>query len=86
MNNMKLGTKLYLGFASLVGIALLLGGVAVWKMSNVKRDATVMASDYMPAVLAANNVEREALMTMYELRGYAYTEQTDFLTKGRAHL
>ena len=86
MNHMKLGTKLYLGFSSLVAIALLLGGMAVWKMSGVKRDATTMAVDYMPAVLVANNVERESLNTMYEMRGYAYTEQADFLTKSRANL
>ena len=83
---MKLGSKLYLGFSTLVAIAMLLGGMAVWKMSSVKRDATAMAVDYMPAVLAANNVERESLSTMYEMRGYAYTEQADFLTKARANL
>ena len=86
MKQMKLGTKLYLGFSSLVALALLLGGMAVWKMSSVKRDATAMAVDYMPAVLAANNVEREALSTMYEMRGYAYTEQADFLAKSKANL
>ena len=83
---MKLGTKLYLGFSSLVVIAMLLGGMAVWKMSGVKHDATAMAVDYMPAVLAANNVERESLKTMYEMRGYAYTEQAGFLTKTRENL
>ena len=86
MQQMKLGTKLYLGFSSLVAIALFLGGLAVWKMSGVKRDATTMAVDYMPAVLAANNVERESFNTMYEMRGYAYTEQADFLAKSRANL
>jgi methyl-accepting chemotaxis protein len=77
---------MYLGFASLVAIAILLGGMAVWEMAGVKQDATTMAADYMPAVHAANNVERDALSTMYEMRGYAYTEQADFLSKGRASL
>ena len=36
----------------------------------------------MPAATVANNVEREALQTMYEMRGYAYTENTNFLVKG----
>jgi methyl-accepting chemotaxis protein len=55
-------------------------------MARVKRDATTMAADYMPSVLAANNVERESLNTMYEMRGYAYTEQADFLAKSQAKL
>ncbi len=83
---MKLGTKLYLGFSSLVAIALILGALAIWNMSRVKRDANTMATDYMPSVLAANDVERDSLNTMYAMRGYAYTEQADFLTQGRTHL
>jgi len=83
---MKLGTKLYLGFSALVAIALLLGGLAVWQMNRVNRNATLMAKDYVPAVLVANNVERESLKTMYEVRGYAYTEETNFLARGTANL
>jgi len=83
---MKLGTKLYLGFSSLVAIALLLGGIAIWKMTEVKRDANVIAHAFMPAILAANKVERESLKTMYEVRGYALSEQTNFLARGRVNL
>jgi methyl-accepting chemotaxis protein len=83
---MKLGTKLYLGFSALVAIAVLLGSLAVWQMSAVKRDAVLMATSYVPAVLVANNVERESLKTMYEVRGYAFTEETNFLARGTANL
>jgi methyl-accepting chemotaxis protein len=83
---MKLGTKLYLGFSALVAIALFLGGLAVWQMSGVRRDATLMSKDYVPAVLVANNVERESLKTMYEVRGYAFTEETNYLARGTANL
>jgi methyl-accepting chemotaxis protein len=83
---MKLGTKLYLGFSALVAIAVVLGSLAVWQMSNVKRDAVLMAKSYVPAVLVANNVERESLKTMYEIRGYAFTEETNYLDRGSANL
>jgi methyl-accepting chemotaxis protein len=83
---MKLGTKLYLGFSALVAIAVVLGSLAVWQMSNVKRDAVLMAKSYVPAVLVANNVERESLKTMYEIRGYAFTEETNYLARGTANL
>ena len=83
---MKLGTKLYLGFSALVAIAVLLGSLAVWQMSAVKRDAVLMANQYVPAVLVANNIERESLKTMYEVRGYAFTEETNFLARGTANL
>lgn len=83
---MKLGTKLYLGFTALVAIAVLLGSVAVWQMSAVNRDATSMAKAYVPAVLVANNIERQSQKTMYEVRGYAFTEETNYLSRGQAGL
>ncbi len=79
---MKLGTKILSGFASLLAITLILGALAAWKMKGVEKDTQIMAQDYMPAIQAANQVERNALMTMYEMRGYAFTEETNFLSHG----
>ncbi len=83
---MKLGTQLYLGFSGLVAMALGLGGMAVWKMSSVRKNAEHMADDFMPAVVVANNVERSSLATMYSMRGYGYTGDTNFLVEGRSGL
>ncbi len=83
---MKLGTKIIAGFTGLILIAILLGGTAVWKMSGVKTIAKMLADDYMPASAVANNVERYSLDTMYEMRGYAFTEDTNFLAKSLANL
>ena len=83
---MKLGTKIIAGFGGLIFIALILGGTAVWKMSGVKSIATTLANDYMPAASVANNVERGSLETMYEMRGYAFTEDTNMLAKAVANL
>ncbi len=83
---MKLATKITLGFASLLALALLLGGLAVWKMSEVKRNARTLSEDYMPAAAIANEVERDSLATMYEMRGYALSEDTNYLIKAYANL
>ena len=81
--NMKLGTKIAAGFAALILIALGLGGLAVWSMVGVKSTATGLAEVKVPEVKVANQVERDALLTMYEMRGYAYTEDKKFLDAGR---
>ncbi len=83
---MKLSTKIALGFTSLIALALLLGAMAVWQMLGVKRTANTLAVDYMPAIATANNLEREALKTMFEMRGYAFTEETNYLAKSRQNL
>ena len=71
---MKLGTKIALGFGSVLAIAVALGSLAVWNMNGVKATATVLANENVPSVLVATDVERDSLQTMYATRGYAYTE------------
>jgi methyl-accepting chemotaxis protein len=84
--NMTLGTKIGFGFASLIVIALILGGMAVFNMKRVASQATIMAAEKVPAASVANNIERSALSTMYQIRGYAYTEQSTFLKDGQDNL
>ncbi|MFM1944777.1 MAG: Dipeptide chemoreceptor protein, partial [Verrucomicrobiota bacterium] len=84
--SMKLGTKLYAGFGGVLALAVILGGVSMWKMAAVRSDAGHMAEDLMPAVLVGNEVEREALRTMYAMRGYGYTAEATFLEQGRSGL
>jgi methyl-accepting chemotaxis protein len=83
---MKLGTKIILGFSSLVVIAIILGAVAVVQMWSVKTQADILASERAPAVEVANNVERSSLQTMYAVRGFTFTGDDQFLADGRKSL
>jgi methyl-accepting chemotaxis protein/carbonic anhydrase/CHASE3 domain sensor protein len=83
---LKLGTKITVGFGLLIMIAVALGGVSVWRMRNSASEATVLATEYVPEVAVANNVERASLETMYEMRGYGLSDEEAYLTKGREHL
>ena len=83
---MKLGTKILLGFGCLIGICVLLGSTAVWRMSDVKKDTSVLAQESMPAAAIANKVEREFARTMYEMRGYSYSEETNYLARARTSM
>jgi methyl-accepting chemotaxis protein len=84
--NMNLGMRIGFGFACLIVIALLLGGLATYSMKNVTSKASIMAQEKVPAARVANNVERSALLTMYNVRGYAYTSDPKFLTEGQKEL
>ncbi len=73
MVRMKLGAKIGLGFASLLLIAGVLGGVAVWNMTGVQGDSSTLAREYLPNSILANRVLQKVLVTMFEMRGYVYT-------------
>jgi methyl-accepting chemotaxis protein len=86
MNQWTIGKRIIVGFGSLIAITILLGGLAIWRMAEVKGQTTTLVNETVPEVAVANNMERNTLLTMYDIRGYGYTEEEDFLTKGRASL
>jgi len=83
---MKLAAKIALGFGSLILIALALGSLATWIMLSVKHTATVLSEQNVPEVAVANDVERSSLSTMYAARGYAFTEDKQYLDQANANL
>ena len=85
-NTMGTGTKITVGFVSLIAIAMILGGLAISKMGQVEESSTKLAQDYVPEVQIANGIQRDALRAMFENRGYNYTEDEEFLNKGKAYL
>ena len=84
--NMKLGTKITAGFAVLILIAVSLGSLAVWNMLTVRTAVSELAQQRMPEVAIGNQLERSSLQTMFQMRGYAFTEEAGFLTKARETL
>ncbi|MBF0257298.1 MAG: methyl-accepting chemotaxis protein [Desulfamplus sp.] len=77
-SNMKLGTKISLGFGSLIIIALLLGGMAVVNMKDVADESTKLAKEYVPEVSVAVDIKDAANKLMYAMRGYGFTEDEKY--------
>ncbi len=86
LKNMKLGAKIGLGFGGILVIAVAVGGLALWKMYGVKGETSVLTQEYIPEVEVLTSVEKKALETMYQVRGYAFTEQNSYLEAGRKSL
>jgi methyl-accepting chemotaxis protein len=71
---LTLGAKITLGFAALVLIAIAIGTMAVIRMNQAVDAAQVMADKNVPSIDVASNLERWSLKTMYDARGYAFTD------------
>ena len=85
-SDLRFAQKLGLGFGALILIAVILGLLAVINMSGISTKSEYLANEYVPEVKVSNNIERYSLLTMYDIRGYGYTEEKDFLTKGQENL
>ena len=84
--NLKLATKIGLGFSLLILIACLLGVLSIFNMKRVEVESKKLAQEYVPEVELANNVERHSLLTMYAMRGYGLSENQQYLQEGRKNL
>lgn len=84
--NLKIGTKLGVGFGLLILISIILGGMAVLNMTNISKESRKLSDEYVPEVRIANEMERNSLLTMYNMRGYGLTGEERFLSTGRDFL
>jgi len=85
-NNLKIGAKLGVGFGLLIFLSMILGGLAVFNMSNISEKSTYLAEEYVPEVQVANAIERNSRETMYNMRGYSLSENETYLNEGRQFL
>ena len=83
LKNLKLGVKIGGGFGILIILAATLGILAIINMKNVEFESTRLAEEYVPEVDIASELERNALKTMYAMRGYGLSEEQIYLDAGR---
>ncbi len=83
---MSVRGKIGSGFAVLLLITVLLGIVAIWHMHDAEVVATNLIEQYIPEIEISARTERDALLTMYDIRGYAFSGDKDFLSAGRKNL
>jgi methyl-accepting chemotaxis protein len=69
-NNLKLGAKLGIGFGLVIVLVMLVGGLAILNLLQIQTSAVSLKDEYVAEVALASSVERHALMTMYQMRGY----------------
>jgi len=84
--NWKIGWKIGGGYALLILIGMLLGLWGAQILGHVQAPARKMAQEYIPEHFAAHDVERNTFMTMYNIRGYAFSRREDQLNMGRSFL
>jgi len=83
---MTLKTRISAGFASLIVITLILGSVTIWNMSKVVGESKKLDSEYLPEVEVASVMERNTLLTMYNVRAFSLIGDKKMLEAGKDNL
>ena len=83
---MKLTTRMALAFGLLVSVILVLGIIGIVSMKRVGRLSVSLATENIPEIALANDIERHALSMIPNLHDYGYTDDGAFLTEVRSQL
>ncbi|MDY0093371.1 MAG: methyl-accepting chemotaxis protein [Candidatus Vecturithrix sp.] len=86
MKNMSLRQKIGISFGFLLISGGLLGGFAAWNMLKIEKESKKIAHEFVPEVSLLHGIERHALGTMYQMRGYVLSEDTSYLEAGNRQL
>ncbi|GAK58020.1 methyl-accepting chemotaxis protein [Candidatus Vecturithrix granuli] len=86
MKNMSLRKKIGLNLGILMISGSLIAIIAAWNMRNIEKESWKIVREFVPEVNILHDIERYALGTMYQMRGYAFSEQTSYLDAGRQQL
>jgi len=79
--NMKLSMKIAIGFGALMLIIVLIGLMGTIYMNNAEDTSQDMADNRMPSLAIANEIQRNTLFMMYNVRGFFYTDDPAFLDR-----
>lgn len=83
---MKLGSRIIAGFALILLFTVLLGLMSILSMREVKKNAVNLASEEIPEMRLAKDLDHFVLLTMFDIRGYVYTEEKRMLETGLVNL
>jgi methyl-accepting chemotaxis protein len=83
---MKLGFKIAAGFAAILILATLLGGFCTISMKNAQVQSGKLNKEYVPMVSVANDIQKNILLAMLDIRSYALSEDNKYYVTGRAYL
>mgnify|MGYP006271080191 CR=1 FL=1 len=84
--NWKIGWKIGGGYALILLIGILLGAWGYQILGHIRTPAENMAREYVPEVSISQELERNNFQAMYNIRGYAFSQDDALLEEGRAFL
>ena len=75
--DLKIRTKLYWAFGSLIVIALLLSANSLYTMWQFERDVSTLTDEYLPEMDLATNISNETQQVAFNMEGYFLTGKSE---------
>ncbi len=84
--NLKIAQKLNISFGVLLGVFVLFGFIAIFEMFLIKKGASKLSSNEMPALETVSEIERNWQNSIFNLRSFGYSKDEAYLSQGLSYL
>ena len=81
----RLGMKIGGGFGVLILIVILLGGLAVFNMMNIKKHSEILAKEYVPQAKDAGDIQGQMFLLAYNVRGFYLSDEERYFKDATAY-
>jgi methyl-accepting chemotaxis protein len=84
--DMKIGTKIGLGFGMLIFLAVVIGGISTFSMSKIQDETNFLASESLPSVNESFRIDKDWREILFFLQAYDYSRDPYYLTRADQYL
>ncbi len=86
LKNLKIGKKMLIGFGLVLLVTTAFGLYVSIKMRAISKDSVLLSSIMIPQIRKTTEVERNTLLTMYNIRAFITSEDMTYLINGNKYM
>ncbi|HPS12514.1 MAG TPA: MCP four helix bundle domain-containing protein, partial [Prolixibacteraceae bacterium] len=85
-NDLKIGTKIGLGFGMLIFLGALIGGIATFSMIKIQDETNYLANESLPSVNESFRIDKDWREVLFFLQQYDYIRDPYYLNRADQYL
>jgi len=85
-NDLKIGTKIGLGFGMLIFLAVIIGGISTISMSKIQDETNFLANESLPSVNESFRIDKDWREVLFFLQAYDYIRDPYYLDRADQYL
>jgi methyl-accepting chemotaxis protein len=85
-NDLKIGTKIGLGFGLLIFLAAVIGGIATISMSKIQDETNYLSTESLPSVNESFRIDKDWREVQFYLQAYDYVRDSYYLDRANQYL
>lgn len=84
--DLKIGTKIGLGFGLLIFLAALIGGISIISMNQIQKETDYLANESLPSVNESFRIDKDWREVLFYLQAYDYIRDPYYLDRADQYL